>query len=100
MSPIATGTGISLGKVALIVGIVVVGGIIYFAYKNNDKQSKQSNKSMKKLLDDDDIYNTYKTIIDEAIQEKDWQTLEDFLDSRAKKYPDLIQMIKKALNNR
>jgi len=100
MSPIATGTGISLGKVALIVGIVVVGGIIYFAYKNNDKQSKQSNKSMKKLLDDDDIYNTYKTIIDEAIQVKDWQTLEDFLDSRAKKYPDLIQMIKKALNNR
>lgn len=100
MPPVATGAGISLGTVALVGGVIAVVGIAYLIYKNNNEKSKQSNKPMKKLLDDDDKYNTYKTIINEAIQEKDWQTLEDFLDSRAKKYPDLIKMINEALKER
>ena len=99
MSPVA-GAGISLGTVALVGGVIAVAGIAYLIYKNNDAKKTQSSKPTKKLLDDDDKYNTYKTIIEEDIEEKDWQTLEDFLDSRAKKYPDLINMIKKALEER
>jgi hypothetical protein len=99
MSSVAAG-GISLGAVVLVGGVIVVAGIVYLVYKNKDVNAKKTNKPMKKLLDDDDKYNTYKTIIEGAIKEKDWQTLKDFLDSRAKNYPDLIDMINEALKER
>jgi len=101
MSPVTTGAGISIGTVALVGGVIVVAGIAYLIYKSSDaKGTQSSSKPMKKLLEDDDKYNTYKTIISEAIKEQDWKTLEDFLDSRAKKYPDLVDMINKALKER
>lgn len=100
MSPVTAGAGISIGTVALVGGVIAVAGIAYLIYKNNETKSTPSRKPLKKLLDDDDKYNTYKTIINEAIQKKDWQTLEDFLDSRAKKYPDLIAMITEALKEK
>lgn len=101
MSSVAAGAGISLGTIALVGGaMVVVVGVAYLIYKSNDKKIKKEERPIKKLLDDDDKYNTYKSIIENAIKEKDWQTLEDFLDSRAKHYPDLISMIKDALKDK
>ena len=61
MSPVAAGTGISLGTVALVGGVIAVAGIAYFIYKNNETKSTPSRKPLKKLLDDEDKYNTYKT---------------------------------------
>ncbi|WP_066348610.1 hypothetical protein [Aliarcobacter cryaerophilus] len=100
MVPVA-GAGISLGTVVLIGGVVVVAGIAYLMYKNSDNiQKNKSNKPIKKLIDDDDKYNGYKDMIETAIYKKDWQTLEDLLDSRVKKYTDLIKMIEEALKNK
>lgn len=98
MSSVAA--GISLGTVALVGGAIAVAVIVYLIYKNKDANQKEASKPIKKLLDDDDKYNTYKTIIENAIKEKDWETLENFLDSRAKKYPDLINIINEALKDR
>ncbi len=100
MAPVA-GAGISFGTVVLIGGVVVVAGIAYLMYKNSDNSQKNKpNKPIKKLIDDDDKYKGYKVMIETAISKKDWQTLEDLLDSRVKKYPDLIKMIEEALKNK
>ncbi|OHE10070.1 MAG: hypothetical protein A2513_08205 [Sulfurimonas sp. RIFOXYD12_FULL_33_39] len=95
MEPVA-GAGISVGTVVLIG--VVIAGVAYLIYKGSKVSS--STQPIKKLIDDDDKYKGYKIMIENAIKEKDWQTLEDFLDSRAKKYPDLIKIIEKALKER
>ena len=101
MSSVGAGAGISLGTVALVGGtMVVAAAVAYLIYKSNDNKTKEEKQPIKKLLDDDDKYNTYKSIIENAIKEKDWQTLEDFLDSRAKHYPDLISMIRDALKDK
>jgi uncharacterized membrane protein (DUF106 family) len=85
--------------VGFLLAGVIIAGVAYFIHKNSTDNSNNST-SIKKLLSDDDKYNTYKTIIENAIKEKDWQTLEDFLDSRAKNYSDLVEMIKEALKEK
>jgi len=57
-------------------------------------------KSIGKLLSDEDRYNGDKSIIEDAINEKDWETLEDMLESSTSDFPDLINMINNALKNR
>ena len=94
----------------LIGGAIVVAGVAYYIYKNGNtrelsddtykNKNKENNAGMKKLLSDDDKYNTYKTLIENAVKEKDFKTLEEFLDSRAKNYPDLLKMIEEALKGR
>lgn len=87
--------------VVYILGGIVISGVVYYLYNQNNANEIDSNKKpIKKLIEDEDKYNGYKTIIETAIKEKDWQTLEDFLDSRAKKFPDLIKMIEEALKER
>lgn len=98
----------------LISGAIVVAGVAYYMYKNgnnneksnelsddtNKNNNKANNAGMKKLLSDDDKYNTYKTLIEKAVKEKDFNTLKEFLDSRAKNYPDLLNMIENTLKDK
>lgn len=91
----SAGAGISAGSVVLIVGAaILIGGLIYYSSAN--KKSKKH----KKLVSDEDRYESRKDIILTAIAEKDWQTLEDMLDSSTRDFPDLIKMIEKALKDR
>ena len=91
----------AIGTVVLIGGIVVA-GVAYSMYKNknSDNISNNSAKPVGKLLSDDDRYDTDKTIILRAIAEKDWETLEDLLDSSTQDFPELIKMIEEALKNK
>ena len=92
----------AIGTAVIIGGIVVV-GVAYFMYKNKNRDNISINSSSKrvgKLLSDDDRYDTDKTIILRAIAEKDWETLEDLLDSSTQDFPDLIKMIEEALKNK
>ena len=104
MTPVApaVATGLSIGTIALVGGIIIVAGAII--YLNNSKKKGRSNSSnqgsINKILTDENRYKGDKLVIEDAIKEKDWETLEDMLNSRTSDFPDLIQMIKKALNNR
>jgi hypothetical protein len=98
----AVATGLSIGTIALVGGVILVAGAII--YLNNSKKKGRSNSSsqgsINKILTDENRYKGDKLIIEDAIREKDWETLEDMLKSRTSDFPDLIKMIKKALNNR
>ena len=101
MTPVA-GTGLSLGTVALIGGVIVVAGVAYLVFKNSNVQKTDSSSTqpIRKMLSDEDRYDTDKNIILTAINENDWETLEDLLDSSTKDFPDLIKMIEEALKNK
>ena len=68
---------------------------------NTNKNINQIKKTpIKKILSDENRYKGDKSIVTTAIKEKDWETLEDMLNSDTSDFPDLIEIIKKALNNR
>ncbi len=91
----------AIGTVALIGGAIVVAGVAYLVYKNkNNDNSGKRNSLTKKLLDDDDRYDTYKATIEDYVKEKNWQNLEALLSSGVRRFPDLIKMIEEALNNK
>lgn len=53
------------------------------------------------LLNDEDRYKRDKSIIEDAISEKDWVTLEGMFNSKSiKDFPDLVKMIEDALKNK
>lgn len=89
-----------LGAVVVIGGAALVAGACYLIYKNNNGDTARREKPIEKLLSDDDRYDTDKTIILRAIEEEDWGTLEDLLDSSTKDFPDLIRIINNALKDR
>ena len=64
---------------------------------NKIKKSFGSKEVVNDLLSAEDRYNTYVAVIETAIKEKDWLTLEEFLNSRAKTYPDLLKRMEDAL---
>lgn len=100
MAPVATtatATGISTGTIVLLGGVILIAGAIFYLKNSSNKPEKNS---VKKILTDENRYKGYKSVIEDAIIEEDWETLEDMLKSRTSDFPDLIQMIKKALNNR
>jgi len=99
MASVATtaAAGISTGTIVLVGGVILIAGAIFYLKNSNSKAEKTS---VKKILTDENRYKGYKSVIEDAIGEKDWETLEDMLNSRTSDFPDLIQMIKKALNNR
>jgi len=98
MTPESTAaTVLSTGTILLIAGVILLAIGIYYLYTQNSTKKKTS---VKKLLSDEDRYQTDRKIIEEAIAEKDWDTLEDMLDSRTRDFPDLIEIIKKALENK
>ncbi len=69
-------------------------------FDSNDAKLSQAEKGIKKLLSDEDRYDTDKKIILDAISENDWKTLEDLIDSSTKDFPDLIKLAKEALANK
>ena len=84
----------------LIGGAIVVAGVAYFMYKNNDNK-KESDGVVNNLLSNENRYKRDKNIIKDAIEEEDWATLEGMLNSKSIKYfPDLIKMIEEALKGR
>lgn len=100
MSPVTAGAGISLGTVALIGGVIVVAGIAYLIYKNNDNK-KESEGIVNNLLSDENRHKRDKSIIEDAINEKDWETLEGMFNSKSiKDFPDLIKILEEALKNK
>lgn len=87
--------------VVYILGGIVISGVAYYLYKQNNTDNKSnSEKPVKKLIEDEDKYNGYKTIIENAIKEKNWENLEALLNSGVKRFPDLIKMIEEALKGR
>ncbi|HIP13590.1 MAG TPA: hypothetical protein EYG73_12855 [Arcobacter sp.] len=92
--------GLSLGTVSLVGGAILVATGIGTVYYLSNSKSKEKEKSINKLLSDEDRYNGDKSIIEDAINEKDWETLEDMLESSTSDFPDLINMINNALKNR
>lgn len=104
MTPTAptVATGLSIGTIALVGGVIIVAGaIIYF---NNSKKKRKSNSSsqgsINKILSDENRHKGDKLVIEDAIKEKDWETLEDMLNSRTSDFPDLIIIIEDALKNK
>ncbi len=96
MEPVATtAAGISTGTVLIVGGIVLVLGTII--YLNKTKTSKQP---VDDILTKEGRYEEYKSLIEDAIINKDYEYLEKKLTSKMTDFPDLIQMIKKALKNR
>lgn len=96
MEPVATTTaGISTGTVLIVGGIMLVLGTII--YLNKTKTSKQP---VDDILTKEGRYEEYKSLIEDAIINKDYEYLEKKLTSKMTDFPDLIQMIKKALKNR
>lgn len=84
----------------LIAGTIVVAGVGYFIYKNNDNR-KENNGIVNNLLSDENRYKRDKNIIEDAIKEEDRETLEGMLNSKSiKDFPDLIKMIEEALKDR
>jgi hypothetical protein len=69
-------------------------------FDSNEAKLDQAEKGLKKLLSDEDRYDTDKNIILTAINKNDWETLEDLLDSSTKDFPDLIKLVKEALANK
>ncbi|MCK9337700.1 MAG: hypothetical protein M0P43_07715 [Arcobacteraceae bacterium] len=99
MSSVVAGAGISLGTVALVGGVIAVAGIAYLIYKNN--QDKMEKLTLEKMISKEDRYNGDKNIILKAIEEEDWLILEEILNDKSiKDFPDLINLIKKALEDR
>ncbi len=98
----AVATGLSIGTIALVGGVILVAGAII--YLNNSKKKVRSNSSsqgsINKILTDENRYKGDKLVIEDAIREEDWETLEDMLNSRTSDFPDLIKIIKKALKNK
>lgn len=96
-------SGISIGTIVLFGGItlLVVGTVYYLTRLNTNKNINQIKKTpIKKILSDENRYKGDKSIITAAIKEQDWEILEDMLNSDTSDFPDLIEIIKKALNNR
>ncbi|OCL97198.1 hypothetical protein [Arcobacter porcinus] len=90
----------AIETVALIGGAIVVAGIAYLVYKNSDKQ-KPKREFTDSLSTKEDRYKSDKKIIEEAMIENDWETLEAMSkDRRVKEFPDLIKMIEEALKNK
>jgi len=100
-APVVT-TGLSVGTIVLIGGVVLIAGTIIYLNSSKKKYKTNSSKpsSIKKFLTEENRYKGYKSVIEDAIREEDWETLKDMLKSRTSDFPDLIKMIKKALNNR
>ncbi len=62
----------------------------------------EDRKQLHKLISDADSYEGYKKIITDAINDKDWNLLEDFKSSPKllRLFPDLVKMIEEALKNK
>ena len=84
----------------LIGGAIVFAGVAYFVYKNSDNK-KENDIVVNNLLSKENRYKRDKNIIEDAIKEGDWETLDGMLDSKSiKDFPDLIKMIEEALKGR
>lgn len=102
MAPVVA-VGISTGTMALVGGLVLAVGAVYYLSKSDgqtDSKEREKKRPTNKLLSDDNRYNGDKAVIEDAIQEKDWETLEDMLDSATQDFPDLVEMIEKSLKSR
>lgn len=87
--------------VVYILGGIVISGVAYYFYKQNNKDNERNRgEPIKKLIEDEDKYIGYKIIIENAIKEKNWENLEALLNSGVKRFPDLIKMIEEALKGR
>lgn len=87
--------------VVYILGGIVISGVAYYFYKQNNKDNESNGeKPIKKLIEDEDRYIGYKTIIENAIKEKNWENLEALLNSGVKRFPDLIKQIEEALKEK
>ena len=94
MTSVAT-TGISVGTVALIGGIVLIAGVGYILFNSNKKKT-----SVSEILTKEGRYKEYKSLIEDAIKSGDYEYLERKLNSRMTDFPDLINMINEALKNK
>lgn len=87
------GESSSLSTTSIVIIAILAIGAIFFIKKVIDT---------KKMLDRDrqSRYRQAKFLIEEAIELKRWDFLEDELNTTTQEFPDLIAMIKEALKNK
>ena len=80
------------GTSIVIITILAIGAIVFAKKVVERKKLVQKEKQSR--------YRVAKSRIEKAIQRKQWVTLEEELNTTTKDFPDLISMIKEALNNK
>jgi len=78
--------------------IVLIAGVVYILLNSN--KMKENKNAVSDILTQSGRYDEYKSLIEDAIENNDYVYLEKKLKSKMTDFPDLIDMIKKALNNR
>ena len=102
MEPTSTTTvasGALAGSTILIGGIILMAVSIAILYSRRSA-NKIKAPSINNILSEEGRYNEYKSLIEDAIEDSDFDFLELNLNSRMRDFPDLIRMIKHALKNR
>lgn len=94
----AIGDVLVIGAVVAI-GAVMVAGAIYYL---SDRKNKNKTNDRDNILSNADRFDTYKEIVKEMIEKKEWDELENMLKNNLalKDFPEIIKMIKEALENR
>lgn len=82
----------TLGVIGVL-AIIVIGGAVAYLLKNSSNTGLSGDKKR--------IYQYNKTNIENFIRRKNWEALENMLDSRPlQDFPDLDKMVKDALKNK
>ncbi len=89
----------SMGKILVVIGVVMVAGAI--CYLSDSKNENKANDS-DNILSNADRFDTYKEMVEEMIEKKEWNELESMLENNLalNDFPEIIKMIKDALENR
>lgn len=76
-----------------VLAIIAIGGAVAYLLKNSSNTGLSGDKKR--------IYQYNKTNIENFIRRKNWEALENMLDSRPlRDFPDLDKMVKDALKNK
>lgn len=112
---------VAIGAVVVIGAVMVAGAICYLSdskneNKTNDSDNTLSNKDRfdtysknenktndsNNILPNKDRFDTYKEVVEEMIEKKEWNELESMLEKNLalEDFPEIIKMIKDALENK
>ncbi|MCZ6150383.1 hypothetical protein O6B96_04870 [Campylobacter ureolyticus] len=94
----AIGDVLVIGAVVAIGAVMVAGAICYLSDSKNENKTNDSDN----ILSNTDRFDTYKEVVEEMIEKKEWDELENMLKNNLalKDFPEIIKMIKDALENR
>lgn len=94
----AIGDVLVIGAVVAIGAVMVAGAICYLSDSKNENKTNDSDNT----LSNKDRFDTYKEMVEEMIEKKEWNELESMLENNLalEDFPEIIITIKEALENR